>query len=70
MNCCDDYGNCRQGRDCPIRTKPYVYSLFIRFLVAVGAVAVIMFILGYTYASLPLEPRKTCIPTIYDWILK
>ena len=20
MNCCDDYGNCTQGRDCPIRT--------------------------------------------------
>jgi hypothetical protein len=20
MNCCDDYGNCHQGRDCPIRT--------------------------------------------------
>ena len=19
-NCCDDYGNCRQGRDCPVRT--------------------------------------------------
>lgn len=19
MNCCDDYGNCNQGRDCPIR---------------------------------------------------
>ena len=19
MNCCDEYGNCRQGRDCPIR---------------------------------------------------
>ena len=19
MNCCDDYGNCDQGRDCPIR---------------------------------------------------
>lgn len=19
MNCCDDNGNCRQGRDCPIR---------------------------------------------------
>jgi len=19
MNCCDDYGACRQGRDCPIR---------------------------------------------------
>lgn len=19
MNCCDEYGNCRQGRDCPMR---------------------------------------------------
>lgn len=19
MNCCDSYGNCRQGRDCPVR---------------------------------------------------
>ena len=19
MNCCDEYGNCRQGRDCPVR---------------------------------------------------
>ena len=72
MNCCDDYGNCRQGRDCPVRTTPSraVYSFFIRFLTAVGAMAVVMFLLGYTYASLPLEPRKTCIPTIYDWILK
>ena len=22
MNCCDDYGNCTQGRDCPARHKP------------------------------------------------
>lgn len=21
MNCCDDFGNCRQGRDCPIRVE-------------------------------------------------
>ena len=21
MTCCDDYGNCRQGRDCPIRAS-------------------------------------------------
>jgi hypothetical protein len=21
MNCCDEYGNCRQGRDCPIRKQ-------------------------------------------------
>lgn len=20
-NCCDDYGNCRQGRDCPARVE-------------------------------------------------
>jgi hypothetical protein len=19
MNCCDEYGNCRQGHDCPVR---------------------------------------------------
>lgn len=22
MNCCDDFGNCRQGRDCPARRSP------------------------------------------------
>ncbi len=22
MNCCDDYGDCRQGRDCPARVAP------------------------------------------------
>lgn len=21
MNCCDEYGDCRQGRDCPIRKR-------------------------------------------------
>jgi hypothetical protein len=21
MNCCDDYGNCHQSRDCPIRVE-------------------------------------------------
>jgi hypothetical protein len=21
MNCCDEYGNCRQGRDCPVRNE-------------------------------------------------
>jgi hypothetical protein len=21
MNCCDEYGNCRQGRDCPVRKQ-------------------------------------------------
>jgi hypothetical protein len=22
MNCCDEYGECRQGRDCPVRKAP------------------------------------------------
>jgi hypothetical protein len=21
MNCCDEYGDCRQGRDCPVRKR-------------------------------------------------
>lgn len=21
MNCCDEYGDCRQGRDCPVRKE-------------------------------------------------
>jgi hypothetical protein len=21
VNCCDEYGNCRQGRDCPVRKE-------------------------------------------------
>lgn len=24
MNCCDEYGNCRQGRDCPLRERRFV----------------------------------------------
>lgn len=22
MNCCDDFGNCQQGRECPLRCRP------------------------------------------------
>lgn len=22
-NCCDEYGNCNQGRDCPVRVASY-----------------------------------------------
>ena len=75
MNCCDDYGNCRQGRDCPIRTAKAtptlaVYTLAIRFLTALGAFTVLMFLLGYAYASTPLVLPKTCTPSFIDRILK
>jgi hypothetical protein len=23
MNCCDDFGDCNQGRDCPVRVAKY-----------------------------------------------
>ena len=23
MNCCDEYGNCNPGRDCPVRVAKY-----------------------------------------------
>ena len=26
-NCCDDYGNCNQGRDCPIRVAKVGYKM-------------------------------------------
>ena len=38
MNCCDSYGNCRQGRECPVRyaCSVQVYTarmgLFERFV--------------------------------------
>jgi hypothetical protein len=72
MNCCDDYGNCRQGRDCPVRTTPSraVYSFAIRCLAALGAFTVFMFLLGYAYASVPLILPKTCTPSFIDRILK
>ncbi len=27
MNCCDEYGNCNQGRDCPARKCPHCFGL-------------------------------------------
>jgi hypothetical protein len=44
VNCCDEYGNCRQGHDCPVRiahaSKPLVSKrllrrFFYRLLIAV-----------------------------------
>lgn len=36
MNCCDAYGNCTQGRDCPIRRQRYLSNkqIYIRIGIA------------------------------------
>jgi len=43
-------------------------SIIKDFFALIGAVAVAMFLLGYTYASAPLP--KTCTPTVVDRIFK
>jgi hypothetical protein len=47
MNCCDEYGNCRQGRDCPVRqatpTSPKAKShrpLVLALLLGSAAVSI------------------------------
>jgi hypothetical protein len=27
VNCCDEFGDCRQGRDCPIRRCPHCHGI-------------------------------------------
>ena len=46
-----------------------VYDLAIRGLAALGMFAALMFLLGYTYAQIPLV-SKTCTPSFIDRILK
>lgn len=46
------------------------YDLVIRGLTFLGMFAALMFLLGYTYASIPLVTQKTCTPSIIDRILK
>lgn len=41
MNCCDEYGECRQGRDCPVRQVKVIrydtgYKRLDNFLSAVA----------------------------------
>ncbi len=61
MNCCDDYGNCRQGRDCPVRMerirlakrlldqdRPNIPLLLIGRL-ALGAIILLAILVGSMY---------------------
>lgn len=60
-NCCDDYGNCRQGRDCPVRIErireakarldedsPNIPLLLIERL-ALGAAILLVILAGAVY---------------------
>jgi len=46
-----------------------LYDLITRGLSAIGMSAVLVFLLGYTYAQIPLV-FKTCTPSMIDRILK
>lgn len=41
MNCCDDYGNCRQGRDCPIRIRREWKSIDNKLAVAMWSLVAV-----------------------------
>ena len=47
-----------------------IYDLAIRGLAALGMFATLMFLLGYTYAKIPLVLQKTCTPDLIDRIFK
>jgi hypothetical protein len=56
MNCCDEYGQCNQGRDCPIRMERTLQepSLFwdvmeglVTLCAIVGVIAAGCFAFGY-----------------------
>ena len=47
-----------------------MYDLVIRALSFLGMFAALMFLLGYTYAKIPLVLEKTCTPSVIDRVLK
>jgi hypothetical protein len=59
MNCCDEYGNCRQGRDCPVRiarslqpstSKRLLRRFFYGLFIAILSVLWLALLVAYAYA--------------------
>jgi hypothetical protein len=59
MNCCDEYGNCRQGRDCPVRiarslqpstSKRLLRRFFYGLFIAILGVLWLALLVACTYA--------------------
>ena len=46
-----------------------LYRLIVRSLSALGMSAAVVFLLGYTYAQIPLV-QKTCTPDVMDRVFK
>lgn len=54
MNCCDEYGNCRQGRDCPVRVARAAQSLIPKHLLRRFFYWLLTAILGMLWLALVL----------------
>ena len=59
MNCCDEYGNCTQGRDCPVRiarslkpstSKRLLRRFFYGLFIAILGVLWLALLVAYAYA--------------------
>jgi hypothetical protein len=59
VNCCDEYGNCTQGRDCPVRiscdSQPSTSKRLLRrfsywLLIAILGVLWLALLVAYAYA--------------------
>jgi hypothetical protein len=59
MNCCDEYGNCTQGRDCPVRiaralqpstSKRLLRRFFYGLFIAILGVLWLALLVACTYA--------------------
>jgi hypothetical protein len=72
MNCCDDYGQCNQGRDCPVRAEKEesVFSYIVKFLALIGVYTFVLGLMGYLWAKYPFVRELSCTPDLIDRIFK